>query len=417
MFDLLKLKSPMGRSYNVDFGDVTKTKKALNDLNYYDIPDHGLTQYPDTPLFSAIEGFQSDKGLKVDGLMKPEGPTESTLNDELAKQAKSESAVTKSVKTKPAVLTSILGTPQTSTLEALARKQEAKKPDQKNMVGIQDSVGMSLQNKTADVISTQKALRWAGQLPETKTLDGRVNDTLLGTIGNFQKAYGLKQDHQMFPGGETEQTLNRVIREKLMALANLADDSTPPDDPPKDEEPKDPPKDGDPKDPPKDGDPKDPPKDGDPKDPPKDENDHPCTDIRDALESALDAHDALQDTILNAEEKVQELKQELEDTQATRPEEFVDEEDYQASQDDNSLIADIGMSALDKISRGTARRKHKRAIGEVIKRQIIAELEQQISDTEAEVVAFRKERENLQEASAEYERRLRSCELEHGPME
>ena len=32
-------------------------------------------------MFSAIEDFQKDNGLKVDGIIKPGGPTEKTLND------------------------------------------------------------------------------------------------------------------------------------------------------------------------------------------------------------------------------------------------------------------------------------------------------------------------------------------------
>lgn len=75
MFDFFKLKSPIGRSYNTDPGDVVKTKKALNSLGDYDEPAHGITPYPDTSLIRGIEEFQRDNGLRIDGVMKPDGET------------------------------------------------------------------------------------------------------------------------------------------------------------------------------------------------------------------------------------------------------------------------------------------------------------------------------------------------------
>lgn len=75
MFDFFKLKSPIGRSYNTDPGDVVKTKKALNSLGYYDEPAHGITPYPDPSLIRGIEEFQRDNGLRIDGVMKPDGET------------------------------------------------------------------------------------------------------------------------------------------------------------------------------------------------------------------------------------------------------------------------------------------------------------------------------------------------------
>jgi len=79
MSEKYKLKSTLGRSYNVDPNDVLTVKKALNDLGYYEEPEWGITPYPDNDLFKGIEGFQKDYKLKVDGLMKPNGPTEKEL--------------------------------------------------------------------------------------------------------------------------------------------------------------------------------------------------------------------------------------------------------------------------------------------------------------------------------------------------
>lgn len=83
MFGLLKLKSPIGRSYNTNSKDVLNAKRALRDLGYYEEPKHGITPYPDTSLIHGIEDFQRDRGLRLDGVMKPGGETLQTLNAEV----------------------------------------------------------------------------------------------------------------------------------------------------------------------------------------------------------------------------------------------------------------------------------------------------------------------------------------------
>lgn len=80
----LRLRSILGRSYNVDPADVLEAKKLLGQLGYYPASDGDLSPYPDEPLFQSIEAFQRDNELRVDGVMKPNGPTEQVLNDKLA---------------------------------------------------------------------------------------------------------------------------------------------------------------------------------------------------------------------------------------------------------------------------------------------------------------------------------------------
>jgi len=79
MVGLIKLKSPIGRSYNMDTQDVLNAKRVLRELGYYEEPEHGITRYPDTLLVRGIEGFQRDRGLRLDGVMKPGGETEAAL--------------------------------------------------------------------------------------------------------------------------------------------------------------------------------------------------------------------------------------------------------------------------------------------------------------------------------------------------
>ncbi len=73
------LKSTLATNASADFDDTLKTKKALGSLGYYETPEYGLTRYPDTKLFEGIKDFQTDYGLKVDGVMKPGGETENAL--------------------------------------------------------------------------------------------------------------------------------------------------------------------------------------------------------------------------------------------------------------------------------------------------------------------------------------------------
>ncbi len=77
------LNSTLGRSYNGDLNDTRRAKKAFRNIGYFATPPYGLTEYPDEPLFKAIETFQSDNGLRRDGIMKPKGETATTLGKHL----------------------------------------------------------------------------------------------------------------------------------------------------------------------------------------------------------------------------------------------------------------------------------------------------------------------------------------------
>ena len=74
-----RLNSTIGPSYNVKDDDVLAIKTALDNIGYYKKPDWGITAVPDVDLFSGIEKFQADNGLKKDGVIKPGGPTEIEL--------------------------------------------------------------------------------------------------------------------------------------------------------------------------------------------------------------------------------------------------------------------------------------------------------------------------------------------------
>jgi len=60
--------------------DVLSAKRALMKLGYYaPLEEDDPGPWVDSALFSGIKNFQHDEGLKVDGLMRPGGPTEGSL--------------------------------------------------------------------------------------------------------------------------------------------------------------------------------------------------------------------------------------------------------------------------------------------------------------------------------------------------
>lgn len=79
MTNPLRLKRTLDLNSNVDQDDVIVAKRSLSRLGHYEVPDYGLTRFPDESLFDGIKSFQRDTGLKVDGIAKPDGPTIRTL--------------------------------------------------------------------------------------------------------------------------------------------------------------------------------------------------------------------------------------------------------------------------------------------------------------------------------------------------
>ena len=76
MNTIFKLKGPLSANSNTIPTDVLAAKAFLQDQGFYEAPEWGVTDFPDRALFSAIKAFQKSKGLRVDGVMRPEGETE-----------------------------------------------------------------------------------------------------------------------------------------------------------------------------------------------------------------------------------------------------------------------------------------------------------------------------------------------------
>ena len=78
-----KLKNTIGRNYSVEENDTLTMKNVLKRLGHYETPDYGMTPFPDEPMFEGIRGFQKTKGLAVDGVVAPQGPTARALGEAL----------------------------------------------------------------------------------------------------------------------------------------------------------------------------------------------------------------------------------------------------------------------------------------------------------------------------------------------
>lgn len=76
----IKLSGRVDSATNVDQDDTIKTKLALRALGYYKAPDYGITPYPDEKMFEGIGLYQQANNLRVDGVMKPGGETERSMN-------------------------------------------------------------------------------------------------------------------------------------------------------------------------------------------------------------------------------------------------------------------------------------------------------------------------------------------------
>jgi hypothetical protein len=70
-----QLRKAIAPNVTMDPDDVLSTKSALGQLGHYDLKRDGLDAIATRPMIDGLKRFQRDQGLKVDGLMKPDGPT------------------------------------------------------------------------------------------------------------------------------------------------------------------------------------------------------------------------------------------------------------------------------------------------------------------------------------------------------
>lgn len=88
---MFKIGSILSSAFG-ELEDAAKTKFALTSLGYYDDTVTGLAPYPEAQLFSSIKAYQKDKGLKVDGYMRPDGETQASIRKSLEENEKAGNA-------------------------------------------------------------------------------------------------------------------------------------------------------------------------------------------------------------------------------------------------------------------------------------------------------------------------------------
>ncbi|MCH7789893.1 MAG: peptidoglycan-binding protein, partial [Acidobacteria bacterium] len=169
-----RLKGLVARNVGVEPDDTVLTKRALKRLGFYQVPDYGLTPWPDGGMFQAIESFQERNRLKVDGVMAPGEETEAWLGKAL-------------------------------------RGEKRRISD---IFGLGSQVGPGRANRPEDVMATKRALALAGHYPAELARDpsDEADSLLARGISGFQSIRGLKEDGLMGPGGETERELERTVQ-------------------------------------------------------------------------------------------------------------------------------------------------------------------------------------------------------------
>ncbi|MBT3238856.1 MAG: hypothetical protein HOK06_08010 [Rhodospirillaceae bacterium] len=365
MQPILKLLSTIGRTYNVDLDDTFRTKTALNKIGYYKPPKFGITQYPDEPMFDALEKFQADNGLRRDGVMKPGGPTASRIAAQLAQMTRQKP--TTAHRSKPR-----LSFPRSFGLNA--------------------ALGDGQDNRESDVKAAKRALSWAGHYPAAKAQkpDGRADSSLLSGLLDFQKSAGLKVDGWMRPGGETATTLDRLITPEIAKMKKRPfGDGPEPDEP---DEPK--------------PDPDEPPKKPDEPKP----NEDKCQDISEELEKVWDQHDALHDENVKLYDKIAERLREIEVIRSKRPEEFFSENDMDRFRNAPDPLGQYLNKKIEQLTYGYSKVKIRRGLGEVTKREKIRALKKENATDRDKIKKNEAEMGKLYDVAGELERRLEACQ-------
>lgn len=211
MFNPFQLKKPIGEAFNMDLDDSLNTKKALVDLGHMEVPQHGLTEFPDRPMIDGVKSFQRDQNLQVDGVMKPDGPTIKRLNDTLVAKRKDQrppgSIVADSIPAKPKPQPVNLLRP---TLPTNVEPKPLSPP-----IKLKRPITSATNVDFGDTGRVKKALNDLGLLDARDYgLDEFPDEPMFRAIKAFQRQQDLQVDGEMRPDGETEIELNKIFLNK-----------------------------------------------------------------------------------------------------------------------------------------------------------------------------------------------------------
>ncbi len=367
MFNPFRISSTLSRVTNVDLDDTLRAKQALKSLGYYQVPKHGMTRYPDHPLFNGIESFQAAYGLQRDGVVKPGGPTESKIGE---------------------VLSKLITSKKPTSREPVSNKNSS----MPLTFGLNAAVGSGRENLSRDIVMAKRALSWAGHYPVAKAQknDAKADPDFLSGIINFQLSRKLKADGWMGPGGETQTALDKAITpiifrhfqsvsKKPLGMKGGEGADQDPAQPAEPDQPDEP-------------------------------DEEPCQELRDAVENAWREHDEKTDEIRQEENKIAELEDRLREAQKKRPEDFFSEDDLKEFLDTPNLGGELGYRIISSWSRGVAGSKIRRSAGIGRQRFDINKITEKINEAKKRLVTLEQDRDNLRALALELEERFKMCE-------
>ncbi|NKB21318.1 MAG: hypothetical protein GKS01_12560 [Alphaproteobacteria bacterium] len=179
-----RLNGQVGQGLENDPSDVMTVKHLLEDTGHLEHPDEGFSPFFDKPTEDGIFNIQDENGLKLDGILGPNGPTERTLLHQ----------------------TGIL--PQETGFKLTD-------------LDLTGPVGNGLENNSRDVQAVANGLKSAGLIKFDKTPVAITKDVDNG-LQNLQVAEGLVPDGTALPGGPTEHALKRRAARNLSKTQKTA---------------------------------------------------------------------------------------------------------------------------------------------------------------------------------------------------
>jgi hypothetical protein len=171
-----RLRGPVGQGLDNDPTDVMTVKHLLENTGHLDQPDEGFSPFFDKPTEDGVFNIQDENGLKHDGVLFADGPTERTLLH------------------------------KTGTLPEATNFN----PTDLDLTG---PVGNGLENNSRDVQAVAKGLKSLGLMKFDQTPVSITKDIDDG-LQKFQISEGLNSDGTALPGGPTATALKSRVAQK-----------------------------------------------------------------------------------------------------------------------------------------------------------------------------------------------------------
>ena len=187
LFPFPGLREDVGHGSANRRDDLLNVKRAFAALGRMREPPEGFHMFTEKPFTDAIERFQEDRALSVDGFMNPGGETENNLKRDLG-----------------------LGPPDV--------------PMDLAELDLSGPVGNALANEPRDLRAVSKALGELGRFNFDRTSEPppTITKQLDDAIQGFQRSNGLSVDGNVNPGGETVRTLAATVAQKQGAAQGQA---------------------------------------------------------------------------------------------------------------------------------------------------------------------------------------------------